>query len=115
MFRYAESEAVQLISAEELRQWMSQEDAPLLIDVRHLEQHQIFNIGGKSSYSKNIPVDRFSDAINWLDPDSPIVLYCQIGQKSFNAASRLIDADFLFVYSLHGGIEAWKRSLENNL
>lgn len=110
MFRYEESEVVQLISAEELKQWMSQEDAPLLIDVRHPEQHQASNISGK-----NIPVDRFSDAINQLDPDRPVVLYCQIGQKSFNAASRLIASDFLYVYSLHGGIEAWKRSLENNL
>ncbi|AUD77775.1 rhodanese [Kangiella profundi] len=111
-FEWQESEKVQLISPEQLKQWVSQQDAPLVIDVRNGEEHdadkallEFATVGTL----KNIPITEFGSHINQLDPDQPTVLVCQVGQKSFNAASLLIQADFSCVYSLHGGMEALRR------
>lgn len=112
-FEWQESDEVQLISPDELRQWVSQQDAPLLIDVRNTDEHQVDKAllaFAKAETLNNIPITEFGSHINQLDPDQPIVTICQVGQKNFNAASLLIQADFSCVYSLHGGIEALKRS-----
>ncbi len=106
MFEPKESEQVQYIEPLELQQWLSQSDKPLLIDVRDTAQHQEFNLGGD-----NISIYEFASQINQLDPDQAVVIYCQVGQKSFNAASLLIQSDFSSVYSLKGGIEAWRKSI----
>lgn len=103
-FLSQESEQVQFIEPSELKQWLAQADSPDLIDVRDSEAYQNFNIGGE-----NIPLTEFSSSVNRLDPDQPVVIVCQLGQKSFNAASLLIMADFSSVYSLKGGLEAWNR------
>ncbi len=117
-FKWQESEEVQLISPQDLRQWVSQSDAPLLIDVRDKSNHvadkeQLVSLSiSQKAEVENIPITEFGSHINQLDPDQPLVLVCQVGQKSFNAASLLIQADFACVYSLHGGMEALKRSEE---
>lgn len=114
IFKWQESEAVQLISPQDLIQWGSQSDAPLLIDVRdesdHVADQELLTSLGQESLIQNIPMTEFGSYINQLDPDQPLVLICQVGQKSFNAASLLIEADFSSVYSVHGGIEAVKRA-----
>ncbi|MBD3669000.1 MAG: rhodanese-like domain-containing protein [Kangiella sp.] len=111
-FEWQESEKVQLISPELLKQWASQQDAPLVIDVRNVEEHKsdkkLLSFCEEETL-KNIPITEFGSHINQLDPDQPTVLVCQVGQKSFNAASLLIQADFSCVYSLHGGMEALRR------
>lgn len=112
-FEWQESETVQLISPEQLKQWASQQDAPLVIDVRNEDEHKTDQLLLQfviDESLKNIPITEFGSHINQLDPDQPLVLVCQVGQKSFNAASLLIQADFSCVYSLHGGMEALKRS-----
>lgn len=112
-FEWQESDTVQLISPEQLKQWASQQDGPLVIDVRNREEHEADKAlldFAKAGTLKNIPITEFGSHINQLDPDHPTVLVCQVGQKSFNAASLLIQADFSTVYSLHGGVEAIKRN-----
>lgn len=112
-FEWQESEEVQLISPEDLRQWASQQEVPLLLDARNVEEHEADKSllqFAKADIVRNIPITEFASHINQLDPDQPIVTICQVGQKSFNAASLLIQADFSCVYSLHGGMEALKRS-----
>ncbi len=111
-FEWQESDTVQLINPQQLKQWASQQDAPLVIDVRNGEEHEADKAllsFAKAEILKNIPITEFGSHINQLDPDQPIVTICQVGQKSFNAASLLIQADFSCVYSLHGGMEALKR------
>ncbi len=99
-----ELEQVQYIDPSDLKQWITQEGKPLLIDVREEDKHLAYNIGGV-----NISIYDFMSSINELDPEQPTVIYCQVGQKSFNAAVALIQADFNCVYSLKGGIEAWNK------
>lgn len=114
IFKWQDSEAVQLISPQDLKQWGSQSDAPLLVDVRDESDYgadqELLASLSQESRIQNIPITEFASHINQLDPDQPLVLVCQVGQKSFNAASLLIQADFSSVYSVHGGIEAVKRA-----
>lgn len=114
LFEAQESDSVQLLNPQDLEQWASQQDAPLLIDVRDANDYEkdkaLLAIFCQKAEIQNIPITEFGSHINQLDPDQPLVLVCQVGQKSFNAATLLIQADFSSVYSLHGGIEALKRT-----
>lgn len=107
-FRFEESDSVQFIEPTDLKQWLGQDDAPLVINVSGeegaLEAHSL-----KADKTLSVAITEFASVINELDPDEPTVVVCQLGQKSFNAAQRLIESDYSCVFSLHGGLEAWKR------
>mgnify|MGYP000126663040 FL=1 len=112
-FLFEESEVVQFIEPAQLKQWLSQGDAPLIINVTGEESalEECWLIADKPL---SVPITEFASVINELDPDQPTVVVCQLGQKSFNAAQRLIESDYSCVFSLHGGLEAWKRMLEGS-
>lgn len=109
-FESQELDKVQFIEATDLAQWLTQGDAPLVIDVSG-DENSFEPIAAKAQQRLSVPIAEFASYINELDPDDPVVVVCQLGQKSFNAAHRLIESDFSCVYSLHGGFEAWKRQL----
>ncbi|GAA4360206.1 rhodanese-like domain-containing protein [Kangiella marina] len=108
-----ESEAVQFIEPQQLAVWLKQSDAPLVINVtgdeQALDESQLV-----ADKSLSTPITEFANLINELDPDEPVVIVCQLGQKSFNAAHRLIESDYSCVYSLHGGLEAWLRQRQRD-
>jgi rhodanese-related sulfurtransferase len=108
-FKFNEAEQVQFIEPEQLKRWLSQDDAPLVINVSG-DDNALEDCSMKAQNSMSIPITEFASLINELDPDEPIVVVCQLGQKSFNAAQRLIESDYSCVFSLHGGFEAWKRN-----
>ena len=72
-----------------------------LIDVRTVEEHAEFNIGGK-----NIPlydVDKIS-----IETEDPIVCYCASGKRSIEAA-KVLQRKYpdYEIYSLQGGLNAY--------
>lgn len=121
-FKPTESDEVQFIEPADLSDWLEQNlnlnqnqnkdqnQKPLVINVsgdnEHLKTYRF-----PEAFTQSINIADFLSEINELDPDQPVVVICQLGQKSFNAAHRLIELDFSCVYSLHGGLEAWKRYL----
>ena len=106
-FLFDEAEQVQFIEPEQLKQWLTQDDAPLVINVSGDEQaFEDYAVDAEKKLST--PITEFANLINELDPDEPVVVVCQLGQKSFNAAQRLIESDYSCVFSLHGGLEGWK-------
>ncbi|WP_223669895.1 rhodanese-like domain-containing protein [Kangiella shandongensis] len=107
-----EQDKVQFIEATDLAQWLTQPDAPLVIDVSG-EEEAFEPIAIKAKESLSLPIAEFASFINEWDPDEAVVVVCQLGQKSFNAAHRLIESDFSCVYSLHGGFEAWRRAINH--
>lgn len=107
-YTFEEAEQVQFIEPKELRQWLGQGDAPLVINVTG-DEEALENYGLRADNSISSPITEFASLINELDPDEPVVIICQLGQKSFNAGQRLIESDYSCVFSLHGGLEAWKR------
>lgn len=109
-FEASEADEVQFIEPVDLSDWLKQSGKPLVINVsgdnEHLKTYQF-----PEKCARSVDIADFASEINELDPDQPVVVICQLGQKSFNAAHRLIESDFSSVYSLHGGLEAWKRHL----
>lgn len=97
------SQTIQLINFEE---FMKDQKNFETIDVRTKEEHQDFNIGGK-----NIPLDELDDHYSFISSISnPIVIYCQSGQRSMEAA-RKITKKFpgKKVFSLKNGVAGMHR------
>lgn len=91
---------IQQLSYQELKVWQAANKEFLLIDVRELNEHTSYNIGGEL-----IPLNILLQQADRLDINKPIVLYCKKGIRSQLAIQRLSPrlpaADF---YNLEGGI-----------
>ncbi len=89
---------IPLITAKELKANINNYT---LVDVRNVEEHNAFNIGGT-----NIPSGTIQD---YTPKDNTTVFYCASGKRSTEAVkfilSKYPDANIL---SLEGGIKAWK-------
>ena len=78
----------------------------ILIDVREFFEYRksridnAFNI--PSSDNLDIPADT-------LNKESSLFLYCTSGFRSKRVAKQFYDKGFLKLYSLDGGINAWKK------
>lgn len=81
---------------------MQQAQHPLLlIDVRQPEEHATHHIGGTL-----IPLAELPHRVHELPTDTTIVLYCQTGNRSAQAAQILLAHGRGDVFSLEGGVLA---------
>lgn len=71
-----------------------------LIDVRELEERQLFHIGGM-----HIPLSALPQQTAQLDPAQTYVLYCASGIRSAKAVSILKERGFNHVLSLANGVK----------
>jgi len=76
---------------------------PLLVDVRTPIEFKLGNIPD----SVNIPVDELRSRINELPKDRNIVIYCQVGIRSYIAYRFLIQAGFEDICNLSGGYKTY--------
>lgn len=77
-----------------------------LLDVRTPEEYRAEHIKG----ALNIPVAdtaAFLASVDSLSHKTPFAVYCRTGKRS-DTAARLLSRRGYTVYSLKGGIEAWK-------
>jgi rhodanese-related sulfurtransferase len=82
------------------------EEKATLIDVREFFEFRRTRIKG----ARNIPSSGNLDyAADTLDKESGVFLYCSTGYRSKRVAIKLYDKGFHNVYSLDGGITAWKK------
>lgn len=91
-------QTIPLITFEQLRE---RKDYFEIIDVRTEKEHHAFNIGGK-----NIPIEKLQDQLNNISSVlQPIVVYCQSGKRSIEAARKIKKAfPNKEVFSLKDGI-----------
>ncbi|MBL3655151.1 molybdopterin-synthase adenylyltransferase MoeB [Fulvivirga sediminis] len=75
-----------------------------LLDVREPHEVEAYNIGGLF-----IPLSELTDHYDRI-PDQEIVVVCQSGIRSARAVNILKQKGFTAVYSLAGGLNAWKNS-----
>ncbi len=76
-----------------------------LIDVREINEHEAFNIGGT-----NIPLQDITKHISQIEKEIPVVMYCRVGIRSQIAIQRLQEKyPFQNLTNLIGGTEAWKK------
>lgn len=93
-----------LISIQELKQLIKEDEDIELVDVRTLEKHEAFNIGGK-----HIPASELSMRHVELDANKLVVTYCTSGGNSMRALQYLRSVGFDNVKSLDGGMTAWQQ------
>ena len=53
--------------------------------------------------------DDFAHALEKLDKDQPVFIYCRSGNRSGKAAKQMKAMGFSAVYNLEGGIGAWSK------
>ena len=68
----------------ELQKWKADNKTFQLIDVRELDEHETYNIGGQL-----IPLQSILKKTDLLDFSNPIVIYCKRGIRSQLAIQRL--------------------------
>ncbi len=50
---------------------------------------------------------KFKDAVETLDPEKPVLVYCKSGGRSAKAAEYMVENGFKEVYDLNGGYTDW--------
>ena len=91
------------LTPQELVQWMKEQRAFQLVDVREQWEHNAENIGGIV-----VPVSRLMTGLDFFREDVPLVLYCEKGIRSHIATQRLEPLGFKNLYNLEGGMVAWR-------
>ena len=96
---------MQSITAIALLQKITAKEDFQLIDVREVEEHVAFNIGGTL-----IPLGEITQHITAIAIDKPVIIYCRKGIRSQIAIQRLQEKfPFTNLINLIGGTEAWKK------
>lgn len=93
---------IRAIDAQTARRWLEAGEAEL-VDVREPDEHARERIPG----ARLVPLSRFDAAAARPAQARKLVLHCRSGHRSADAASRMA-GDVTEVYSLSGGIEAWR-------
>ncbi len=86
---------------------MLEQDGVIAIDVREFNEQPAVD----EFVHLQVPLSGFEKAISRLEADRKIILFCQSGLRSMKAAEMLkINRTGKNIYSLKGGITAWKKS-----
>jgi len=99
------SSEVKVVSTEEMQSILEMEDVQL-VDVRTYEEYEAGYIKGAQNIDFNSPT--FDEDILKLDKNKPVVLYCKSGGRSTKCAKKMLEAGFVKVYDLNGGITQWE-------
>ena len=99
---------IKSVSALALQQLIENKECPQLLDVRTSREFK------QQRIAKALNIDVFSADFEHkcqakFDLSQPILLYCQSGQRSMNAARKLEKIGFKEIYNLKGGMIAWSR------
>lgn len=78
----------------------------IVLDVRGEKERK----NGFIANDINIPFAQVKNKLNSLDNNKKVLVYCHTGSRSAHVASLLTRNDFTKVYSLKGGIQAWKKA-----
>lgn len=84
-------------------------EGALLIDVRDAEE-LMWNqpLAGAVHLSRGRLEYLITDAVS--SKDEPLVIYCAGGHRSVLAAASLRDLGYSHVYTIRGGLHAWRRN-----
>ncbi len=93
---------------DELLSNTTQDERPLLLDVRELWEFRICHING----SRLLPMRQIPAALTELQPDQPVVVICHHGIRSQQVAQFLEQQGFSQVFNLRGGVDGWAREVD---
>jgi len=94
------------VTSAEATQLLNRRNA-VLLDVREPKEFE----GGKLPGAIHIPLSQIASRMGELAKlvARPVVAYCDTGRKSRTAVGMLAKAGFKEIYTLQGGIAAWKK------
>jgi len=93
---------VREITADELKEKISQHEDIQIIDVREPAEYEIRNIGGTL-----IPLASLADNLDKIRLDVPVIVHCQGGGRSKKAAKLLQEKGYNNVLSLKDGVRGY--------
>jgi len=91
------------IDVSQLRQRLTAEPAPFLLDVREPWEYQEGHVPG----AQLIPLGELELRVNEVPRDRPILAICHSGQRSLAAAGYLQHLGYTAVSNVDGGTAAW--------
>ncbi len=90
------------IAPARVAEWLQEDAAPQLIDVREPYEREAGYIDG----SRHIELTKLPSEAASLDAGRPVVFYCRVGARSTMAAQALRAAG-VEAYSMDGGLVRW--------
>jgi rhodanese-related sulfurtransferase len=98
---------IRWLEAGELRDWLNNADAPLVIDVRSPDE--FIGLLGHIASAQNIPLDSLPKHVDvLLAAQRPLVFVCHTDRRSSAAAALLQQAGLSKTAVLRGGMVAWR-------
>ncbi len=90
----------------ELALWLADPNRvpPVLLDVRTRPEFEVSHLQGARWVAPQMPA---KDLLPTLPTDRPVVLYCSVGYRSADCATRLLRAGFTQVLNLEGSLFQW--------
>ena len=107
------AEAIEEIAPPTLKDWLddSSRQDPLLLDVREPWEFALCKIEGSVSIPMGNLISRWPE----LDMETPIVVICHHGVRSFQVAHFLARAGFANPINLKGGVAAWASMVDPHM
>jgi len=99
-----------VISVRELSARLEGPEPPALLDVREPFEWGICNLETRGA--RLLPLAELPGALDSLDPDRELVVYCHTGNRSGLAVRFLRQAGFERARNLAGGIRAWAEQID---
>ena len=99
------------VSPAELDERLKDGDNMLLIDVREPEEYSIAHVED----ARLLPLSRFPEWADTLDPDAEIVFMCHHGIRSAQVCDFLARQGFKKLYNLAGGIDRWSQEVDSSV
>jgi rhodanese-related sulfurtransferase len=106
-----EQDAKVFIQPNELSEWLKQDSAVRLVDVRSREEFEAVHIEGSMLLSQDVMRQIMGDGSN----TRPLVVIDHQGKQALDAAAYFMGHGLQNVRCLGGGIDAWARDIDTNM
>jgi rhodanese-related sulfurtransferase len=104
----SDAQKVEVLAPKDFADIMSKTTDYQLVDVRTPNEYDMGHLEGAELI--NFMADSFESEISKLDKNKPVLVYCAVGGRSGQAASKLKKLGFTQIYDLNGGMNAWNAS-----
>lgn len=91
------------VDLDQILQTCSGEDCPVVVDVREPWEYRRGHVPG----AVLMPLAQLSERIGELDPERPVAVICESGNRSQSAAALLGRKGFKSIFNIAGGTGAW--------
>ncbi|HUQ32573.1 MAG TPA: rhodanese-like domain-containing protein [Pyrinomonadaceae bacterium] len=99
------------ISPAQLHERLASGEPVLLIDVREQTEYELARVEG----AKLLPLSRFDEWAQSLDPEVEAIVMCHHGVRSAHVCAYLSRQGFKNVSNLEGGIDRWSCEVDGSV